>query len=75
MAAPCIPPAFSWRGIQWFGWIFIAGAMVLVLSLWLGNRFGPARPTASLMMGFFFGALHLGLRVYLYVTERKNPVA
>lgn len=43
-------------------------------GLWLGNR-SVQPPTASLMMGFFFGALHLGYGFYLYVTERKNPGA
>jgi hypothetical protein len=65
---------FMARGIRWFGWIFIVGVVLLVLSLWLGN-WSVQPPTANLMMGFFFGALHLVYGVYLYLTERKNPVA
>ena len=27
------------------------------------------------LMGFFFGVLHLAYGAYLYLTEKKNPVA
>jgi len=27
------------------------------------------------LMGFFFGVLHLAYGSYLYLTEKKNPVA
>ncbi len=31
--------------------------------------------SAHWLMGFFFGVLHLAYGAYLYLTERKNPVA
>jgi hypothetical protein len=65
---------FMTRGIKWFGWIFIIGAIVLVLAMFAINA--PSRPdVASLTMGFFFGVLHLAYGIYLYFTEKKNSAA
>ncbi len=66
--------AFMTGGIRCFGWLFIIGAMVLVL-LMLATRASCRPDIASLVMGFFFGLLHLAYGVYLYFTEKKNPVA
>ena len=65
---------FMTRGIKWFGWIFIMSGMGLVLLLLLSNS--SIRPwSGNLVMGFFFGVLHLAYGVYLYLTEkRKNAV-
>ena len=65
---------FMTRGIKWLGWIFIASAMgILAFLLW---RNGSLRPAfAGLIMGFFFGVLHLAYGIYLYFTEPKTPVA
>jgi hypothetical protein len=30
---------------------------------------------AHWVMGFFFGVLHLAYGAYLFLTEKKNPVA
>jgi hypothetical protein len=65
---------FMTRGIKWFGWIFILGAIGMVVSLLLTNT--SVRPwCGNLMMGLFFGVLHLAYGVYLYLTEKKNPAA
>ena len=65
---------FMTRGIKWFGWIFILGAMGLVFLMLLANS--SIRPwSGNLVMGFFFGVLHLAYGVYLYLTEKKNPIA
>ncbi|HEX9047311.1 MAG TPA: hypothetical protein VF988_09815, partial [Verrucomicrobiae bacterium] len=64
---------FMPRGVRWFGWIFIglAGGILGCLLI--------ARPDFGLsghwLMGFFFGVLHLIYGGYLYLTEKKNPVA
>ena len=65
---------FMSRGIRWFGWILIMGAMVLAGSVWLAGG-APHPAAANLTMGFFFGALHLIYGVYLYLTESKNSAA
>jgi hypothetical protein len=65
---------FMTRSVRWFGWIFITGAIVLSLSLLAANH-SAWTATASLIMGFFFGGLHLAYGACLYLTERKNPIA
>lgn len=63
---------FMPRGMKLFGWGFIlsgcAVAGVLRTAEWLNDL-----NTAHVLMGFFFGGLHLAYGVYLYFTEqRKN---
>ncbi len=63
---------FMPRGMKLFGWGFIlsgcAVASVLRTAEWLNDL-----STAHVLMGFFFGGLHLAYGVYLYFTEqRKN---
>ena len=65
---------FMTRGIKWFGWIFILGAMGLVVLLLLANS--SAHPwSGNVVMGFFFGVLHLAYGAYLYLTEKRKNVA
>jgi len=65
---------FMTRGIRWFGCVFIGGAVILALSLFLANAsLQPA--SANLIMGFFFGVLQLIYGAYLYATEKKTPAA
>jgi hypothetical protein len=64
---------FMHRGVKWFGWIFIIlSSVVLLYILW-------ERPDVDYrshwFMGFFFGLLNLVYGIYLYLTEKKNPVA
>jgi hypothetical protein len=64
---------FMPRGIKVFGWLFIAGACLLFYAIakdWMVFEYN-----AHLLMGFFFGVLHLAYGFYLYFTEKKNPVA
>ena len=65
---------FMTRGIKWFGWIFIVSAIGLVILALSANS--SSHPwSGNLVMGFFFGVLHLAYGVYLYLTEkRKNAV-
>jgi hypothetical protein len=64
---------FISRGVRWFGWIFIGFACCILIYS------GVAQPEFELnahwLMGFFFGVLHLAYGAYLYLTEKKNPVA
>lgn len=63
---------FMPRGMKLFGWMFIvAGCLVAtVLALSEGLR---SFNSSHLLMGVFFGGLHLAYAIYLYFTEnRKN---
>lgn len=63
---------FMPRGIKLLGWLFILASCAVAAAL--AFRAVP-RSTASghLLMGAFFGGLHLFYGVYLYFTEdRKN---
>jgi hypothetical protein len=65
---------FMTRGIKWFGWIFILSAIGLVSVLLMSNsNLWPG--IGNLMMGFFFGVLHLAYGAYLYLTEKRKNAA
>lgn len=61
---------FMPRGMKLFGWLFILTGCLLVISL---NELVSSSP--HLLMGGIFGGLHLAYGIYLYFTEKKNPVA
>ena len=63
---------FMPRGIRWFGWIFIIGAILLLFLLLAVNVSDPAAEPRHWLMGFFFGVLQLAYGVYLYLTEKEN---
>jgi hypothetical protein len=65
---------FMTRGIKWFGWIFILGAMGLVVLLLLANA-SPHPRSGNTVMGLFFGVLHLAYGAYLYLTEKRKNAA
>ena len=64
---------FMPRGVRLFGWAYIVLASGCLCCLMI------IQPSFDLsghwLMGFFFGALHLAYGVYLYLTEKKTPVA
>ena len=62
---------FMPRGFRWFGWIYIGLACGILVYLAVEQP----RISPHWLMGFFFGVLHLVYGGYLYLTERKNPVA
>jgi len=66
---------FMPRGVKLFGWVFIIGSFAgfYLFSLVWGRIHGEFNP--HYFMGFFFGVLHLAYGAYLYLTEKKNPVA
>jgi len=65
---------FMPRGMKLFGWIFIgfSCATLCVLVFILPRNI---EINAHWLMGIFFGVLHLAYGTYLYLTEKKNPVA
>ncbi len=65
---------FMLRGIKWFGWVFIAGAIVLMLSVHVAG-WSITPPAANVVMGLFFGGLQLSYGIYLYFTEKKDCAA
>jgi len=61
---------FMTRGIKWFGWVFIIGALILMVFLVLAHWLITPL-TAHGVMGLFFGGLHLAYGIYLSFTEKK----
>jgi len=57
---------FMPRGIRLFGWCFLGagGVMLVLIQRW---DFSP-----HLLMGCFFGLLHLAYGIYLYFTEQAR---
>ena len=64
---------FMPRGMKWFGWIYIGSACAFLFFLAVVQP--KIEINAQWLMGFFFGMLHLACGAYLYLTEKKNPVA
>jgi hypothetical protein len=65
---------FMPRGMKLFGWIFIGfSSMTLCVLVFILPQ--DLEINANWLMGFFFGALHLAFGTYLYLTEKKNPIA
>jgi hypothetical protein len=65
---------FTLRGVRWFGWIFmLMGFVLLVCAFVMRDDLMAMSP--HLLMGEIFGGLHLAYGIYLYFTEKKNPVA
>lgn len=65
---------FMARGIKWFGWIFIAGAIGLTLCVQVKPHL-VIPSAANWVMGCGFGGLHLAYGIYLYFTEKQPPIA
>lgn len=65
---------FMPRGIKFFGWLFIAGGCV-VFYYFSTSESADVEFNTHLLMGFFFGGLHLAYGAYLYLTEKKTPAA
>lgn len=62
---------FMPRGIKLFGWAFVGGSCGLLSATALAQ--GRLHLNPHLLMGVFFGALHLAYGAYLYLTEKgKN---
>jgi hypothetical protein len=62
------------RGLQLFGWFFILSACVLWAdAVFVGLPRDAA--TANLVMGAFFGVVHLAYGLYLRFTEHRKNAA
>jgi hypothetical protein len=64
---------FMPKGVRLFGWTYIGLASGILLFLMIVQP--EISFSAHWLMGFFFGVLHLAYGAYLYLTEKKNPVA
>lgn len=67
---------FMARGVRWFGWIYIGLVPCALAFLWIASlKFQKIDFNPHLLMGFFFGVLHLVYGAYLYLTERGKNAA
>jgi hypothetical protein len=65
---------FMPRGMKLFAWLFIVLGSVILLIL--PAFFSDPNPALDhLLMGFFFGGLHLAYGAYLYLTEKGKNAA
>jgi hypothetical protein len=64
---------FMPRGVKYFGLLFISFSCGLFYMSFANVI--PTDISAHWLMGLFFGVLHLAYGAYLYLTEKKNPVA
>ncbi|MCX6544640.1 MAG: hypothetical protein NTV05_09530 [Acidobacteria bacterium] len=64
---------FMPRGIRLFGWVFVAGACGLVCATALARQDLHVNP--NLLMGLFFGVLHLAYGAYLHLSEKATNAA
>lgn len=65
---------FMVRGIKLFAWILIGFALGILLVI-PAVQTEPNAAVDHALMGFFFGALHLGYGAYLYLTEKGKNAA
>ena len=66
---------FMPRGMKFFGWIFILSASAMYLTHASVPHIVQPPAYAHLVMGFFFGVLHIVYGVYLQVTEKRKNAA
>ena len=68
---------FMPRGIRIFGWIFFLSGLTILVILAIKSCSSNLPPFVygHYLMGVFFGGGHLAYGTYLYLTEKKNPVA
>ena len=64
---------FMPRGVKWFGWIYVGLALGIILLV--GIILPDRHINGHLLMGFFFGVLHLTYGAYLYLTEKGKNAA
>jgi len=64
------------RGMKYFGWIFILIGGLLTFGFLADLDLAHmVFESPHLLMAAIFGGLHLAYGIYLYFTEKKNPVA
>ena len=62
---------FMPRSIRVLGWIYVAMAFLQLMILGLTDIIA----TAHIVMGVFFGGLHLAYGIYLYFTENRKTAS
>lgn len=62
------------RGIRFLGWFFILGAFA-IFSLVFCSDATPNAATANIVMGVFFGVVHLIFGAWLHFTEKQKDAA
>ena len=65
---------FMPRGMKLFAWGLIGGGLILLVGLVVLDPDAQAG-ASHLLMGFFFGVLHLAYGAYLYLTEKGKNAA
>ena len=65
---------FMPRGTRFFGCMCVFGSCLLACGF-IAGWINLLSVNSYWLMGVFFGGLHLAYGFYLYLTERKNPVA
>ena len=65
---------FMPRGMKLLGWVFILGGCSIALSSLSVSARLPIQ-MGHVIMGLFFGGLHLLYGIYLFVTEKPGRVA
>jgi len=66
---------FTPRGLRLFGWLFVASGCGIFLWFCLRDSIELPWWTCHLLMGFFFGVLHLAYGAYLYLTKKGKNAA
>ena len=63
------------HGMRWFGWLFVLAGCALIAFLNADVDLLRTLHSPHLLMAAVFGGLHFAYGIYLYFTEKKNPVA
>ena len=66
---------FMPRGMKCFGWFFVFAGCLLAITTLSDRAFEWLAWHPHLLMAVIFGGLHLAYGIYLYFTEKKNPIA
>jgi hypothetical protein len=65
---------FAPRGVRLLGWLFILSACGVFCTLFAPETLRNAA-SANIVMGLFFGVVHLVYGVYLHFTEKQKDAA
>ena len=65
---------FMPRGVRWLGWIYVLSGTGMLVGISYGGS-AVAQISPHIYMGAIFGGQHLAYGIYLYLTEKKSPIA
>jgi hypothetical protein len=67
---------FMMRGIRILGWVFVLGGAAVLFTVWPEHHsFSHPQQLGHLLMGAFFGLLHLAAGGYVHFTETGKNAA